>query len=266
MNKILYMKINTANLLLTGMVSVLIYSSCKKEESYNWRNLEPGKQLISGPDSVKGNDSANYEYLGIPRGGSSYTWTVLRGPVTIKVDTLRNDALHYHPFRVELTANSTIDTSAVIVLQETTWAGKQGESDTFNIQKVFCYIPFNMSDFLGEFRCKEEKIDYFDNSFKSYPLYNVNISYAGGDTFMIDNFSQEQIQIPFVISYDKDEKITIVPTLTDKPLSTTFIGIEKIKGTGSYSMCNKSMKINFAIMDAVLGDTIMTITNYFRKN
>jgi hypothetical protein len=33
----------------------MIISTCKKEDNYNWKNVEPGKQLITGVDTIKGN-------------------------------------------------------------------------------------------------------------------------------------------------------------------------------------------------------------------
>ncbi len=161
------MKIKIPNLIMTLIFTAMTISSCKKEESYNWKNIDPGKQQISGPDSIKGNDSTVYEYLAIPRGGSTYSWEVLSGPITIKVDTLNKDPLHYHPFRAEITANSSIDTTGSFVVRETTWAGKPGIADTFKIQKILCYKPFIPDSFVGEYTCHESVINNIDNSFSN---------------------------------------------------------------------------------------------------
>jgi hypothetical protein len=256
------MKIKTTYQLLIVTLLVLAFYSCKKEVSYDWKNIEPGKQMISGPDSIKGNDSTVYQYLAIPRGGSAYTWEVLRGPITIKVDTSDKNPLLYHPYNVEIKANSTADTSASFVVHETTWAGKTGESDTFTIQKIFCYIPFDMENFMGEYRCREEKTNFIANTFFSLS-FTVNITNVGGNTIYNDNFYNLQIQVPFVMSLDKNESIKVVKTLTEDVGDNDFSGPTYITGSGYYSMCNRTMTIKYAIIDAAIGDTIMAITDYF---
>ena len=259
------MKIKIKYLVLIVTGSLVALSSCKKEEGYNWRNIEPGKQQISGPDSIKGNDSTVYEYLAIPRGGSTYTWEVLSGPITIKVDTLNKDPLHFHPFRAEITANSSTNTTGSIVVRETTWAGKQGESDTFNIQKIFCYWPFNLNDILGQYTCNEQVTKYLENNaFVKVTPFDVNFTHVGGDTVMIDDFYGVGWQLKYVLSEDKNETLTIVKTLVDYS-DATFSGGLDIKGSGTYSTCSGTVTVKFAMMDHALGDTIYSGIDYFKR-
>ena len=259
----LYMKIKITYLVLIVVVTLGVFSSCKKDEAYNWRNIEPGKQQISGPDSIKGNDSTVYEYLAISRGGSTYTWEVLSGPITIKVDTLNKDPLHYHPFRAEIKANSSTNTTGSIIVRETTWAGKQGESDTFNIQKIFCFSSFNLDNFVGAYTCNEKVTNYLNNSFVS-TSFDVNVTQVGGDTVMIDNFYGIGWQLNYVLSKDKNETLTIVKALFDYN-DATFSGGLDVKGSGNYSTCSGTITVKFAMMDHALGDTVYSGIDYFKR-
>ena len=258
------MKLNITNLIFFGMGLLLVTTSCKKEGGYDWTKIEPGKQQITGPDSIKGNDSTVYEYLAMTRGGSTYTWAVLSGPLTIKIDTLNHDPLHYHPYRIEVTANSAVNTSGSIVVRETTWAGKQGESDTFNIQKILCYSPFNINEFEGDYICDETILNISDNTFNSPLPFNVKLTRSGGDTVQIDNFYGIGIPLYYIISEDKNESLKVVTALTDEINTSYFTGTMEIRGTGYYSSCNKTITVNFALVDHTIGDTLYTGTDLFK--
>ncbi len=91
----------------------------------------------------------------------------------------------------------------------------------------------------------------------------VTLSYLGGDTVQIDNFYGTQISLNYIISRDKNENLTVVNTLTDEITNAYFDDIAEIKGYGSYSSCNKTITVDFFIIDAAVGDTIITGTDNF---
>jgi len=53
------------------------------------------------------------------------------------------------PFKAYIKGNSAIDSSALIVVTESTWSGNKGVPDTFLISKIYCYVPFSLSQLLG---------------------------------------------------------------------------------------------------------------------
>lgn len=221
------------NFIVVGIL-VIFVSSCKQKDEYDWTKVIPGKQIITGPDSIKGNNIDTSQYFAIARGGSKYNWAVLKGPVVI--NEYKN-----HPFIAVVKANSEKDTSAVITVTETTWGGVQGTSDSFSI-KISCFTPFNMEQLLGngQFSCYE----------MDYAPYNVNITNIGGDTIENNNFFIVGWKLKYVLSEDKDEIIKIVPASFDLNGETVYV-----KGQGNYSVCDRLIKVNFAIT-TLFGDTI----------
>jgi hypothetical protein len=259
-NKNYDMKLNITNLIFFGVGIILISTSCKKEGGYDWTKIEPGKQQITGPDSIKGNDSTVYEYLAMTRGGSTYTWAVLNGPLTIKVDTLNHDPLHYHPFRVEITADSKIDTSAQIIVRETTWAGKQGESDTFEIKKIACYIRLDWNKFVGNNTCNETIL----NPFKKMEPFDVDLIHVGGDTLVNENFYGIDWQLKYVLSHDKNETLKVINATFEDSNNPIFDGPFEVRGNGTYSTCNGTITVNLFFIDKTIGDTVYSVIDQFK--
>ena len=225
---------NYLNKFITVGILSLIILSCKQKDEYDWAKVFPGKQIITGSDSIKGNNIDTSQYFAIPRGGSKYDWVVVRGPLTITEDK-------GHPFIAVIKANSEKDTNALITVTETTWGGVQGTSDSFSI-KISCFTPFNMEQLLGngQFNCYE--MNYFP--------YKVNITYVGGDTIENNNFFITGWKLKYVLSEDKDEIVKIVPASFNLDGETVYV-----KGQGHYSVCDREIKINFAIT-TLFGDTI----------
>jgi hypothetical protein len=254
------MKLNIANLVFLGMGLLLVTTSCKKEGGYDWTKIEPGKQEITGPDSIKGNDSTVYQYLAMTRGGSTYTWAVLNGPIKIKVDTSNHDPNHYHPYRIEITADSRIDTSAQFVVIETTWAGKQGESDTFDIKKIACYIPLDWNKFIGTNICEETILDPF---LKQAP-FDVELTNLGGDTILNENFYDTNWKLKYVFSHDKNETLKVINETFEDTNNPIFDGPFEVRGNGSYSTCNGTIKINLYFVDLTVGDTVYSVIDQFK--
>ncbi len=243
-------------LIITGAFIIAVVSSCKKEKAYNWQNIEAGIQRITGPDSVKGNDSTSYQYLAIPRGGSKYIWRILRGPITISQDTINKDPLHYHPYRIEVTANSKSDTSAAIAVREITWAGDSGIIDTFVIKKVACYKAFDTALFVGKYKCYETNLT--DGT--SLVPYIANFSYVGGDIFIIDDFHLNGWNQMYAISKDKNEIITM---LVNNPPYVYNGELVIANGKGYYSLCNGTITVNYFLINYNTGDTIESGTDRF---
>ena len=221
-------------LTLFGMLIFLIVS-CSKDNSYDWKKLEPGTQTITGPDSIKGNDITQYQYLAIPRGGSKFNWTVLSGPLEIITNTTKL-------YSVEVKGKSLVDTVAYIRVEEVTYGGKAGVADTFKVY-VGSFCPYNISQLVGDgkFTCK-----YID--FAPYP---VNITVLAGDTLLVDNFFGMGWPVKFSLSKDENEKLTLVASDNFEYNGEAV----EIKGEGNYNTCKSDLKVNFAVLK-LNGDTV----------
>jgi hypothetical protein len=253
------MKIIARNIFIISILLTMIISTCKKEDKYNWKNVEPGKQLITGVDTIKGNEVSTYEFLAIPRGDSKYEWKVLSGPVTIEVDDKDKDPLKYRPFRALISANSAVDTNAIIAVTETTWGGKIGEPDTFYI-KILCYVPFDINQLIGNGQFTETR--------SGFAPQNVSLFKIVGDSMVIDsNFIQiENGVVTYILSRDPLESIKIVSDTFDYGTSEGFDGRTLVMGNGNYSVCKRSFNIHYFLVAAANSDTIENgIVNYTPK-
>ena len=113
---------------LIFITSALFFTACNNNEDYDWNKVDPGIQYISGPDTIKGNNISKFNFYARPRGGSKFTWTVVRGPVSVTPNATNG-------FVGEVTANSQTDTVGEIMVTETTYGGKTATSNiSFKIQ------------------------------------------------------------------------------------------------------------------------------------
>lgn len=225
--------INT--LVALSFVAVIV-DSCKKD-TYNWKDVTPGQQVIKGPDTIKADNITAYEYLAIPHGGSDYNWKVVSGPISIVKDKEM-------PFKINIKGQSEVNSSAVISVTETTWGGKTGNVVTFKIDKINCYTPFKDFDqFLGTGKFKSYEIDYAP--------YTVNLTHTSGDTIVNDNFYSMGWQLKYTISKDEKEIISIVKNQLFEYNSETV----QVSGFGTYSICDSVINLKFAIT-RLSGDTI----------
>ncbi len=223
------------NTLVALTVITFIVISCKKD-TYDWKDVIPGEQVIKGPDTIKADNITTYMYLAIPRGGSDYNWQIVRGPITIEKNK-------YMPFLINIKGQSQVDTSAEISVAETTWGGKTGSTIIFKIDKINCFTQFtDFNQFLGsgKFTCYE----------LDYAPYTVNLTYLSGDTIENDNFYSMGWKLKYTISEDVNEIIKIV--------NTKYVynsEIVQVNGSGTYSICKGEINLNFAIT-RLSGDTI----------
>jgi hypothetical protein len=214
--------------------------SCGDKNEYDWNKVIPGKQQITGRDSIKGNGIAE-EYLAIPRGGSSYDWKILSGAGTFVQDPDR-------PYRIELQSTSQVSGTIVLCVTETTHGGVVGTPDTINII-LTPVCDFNINLFTGAFVGKEQ----------GFADYSINFTHTSGDTIINDNFFNSAYQVPFVFPQSGriNETFNVVPTTVDYNGEPGII-----KGSGTYESCTGKMIVNFVIVKTY-GDTIETHKNTF---
>jgi hypothetical protein len=212
------------------LIAICFLFSCKEEE-YDWDKVDPGIQKITGLDYIKGNNISKYQYLAIPRGGSTYTWSVVSGPVTIINDPK-------YPFRIDLMADSRYNKSAYIAVTETTHGGLTSSDTIFIFVRDYC--SFVVDSFTGTFSCKET----------GYATYNTNLSHLSGDTILMNNFYGMGWEIPLVFSADTAEVVQIVK-------NRQVINNEEVEisGKGFYNTCRGHFSLNYAIL-TLYGDTI----------
>jgi hypothetical protein len=190
---------------------------------------------------------------------------VLYGPVSLKIDNENKDPLHYHPYRVELKANSTINDSAAIVVKETTWAGKQGITDTFYIKKVNCYQAFDASIFSGEYSYYQKREEYNGNTSNEYKDLSTTISQIDGNIFVNSNFyAVPDLKIKYKLSLDKKETISIVDTSYNITYENFSDGFKVVNGTGSYSICDGSISLKYYLVDRTVRDTVYVVTEQYK--
>jgi hypothetical protein len=228
------MKRITVRIFVSFFLAMIVISSCENEKEYNWKNVEPGKQKITGVDTIKGNNTP-YEFLAIPRGGSTYEWKVISGPAIITLD-------EKIPYKAYVKGNSSLDSSALIVVTESTWGGKQGEPDTFLISKIYCYVPFNMNQIIGN--------GQFSSSRPGYAAFVTTLVALSGDSIIADkNFFNIGQNVEFVLSRDANETLKIVPVRFEyNTPDESFLGVATLVGYGTYSVCKRSLKINYSFV------------------
>jgi hypothetical protein len=237
-------KILTPVLLVLPIIMVFLsFTSCEDDNNnYNYDAIEPGKQLITGPDSITGNGVTEFEFVALARGGSKYAWTVLSGPVV-----LRQSADTPHVAFIKANA-STASMPASIMVVETTEGGKTGTSDTINF-KIMQYCQYaGKANFTGKFRCKElvtgitDDEEYDSKIIASYPGRTY-----GGDTLLITRFCEFALEVKIVLSGNYDQKVTIIKEKQvaeyGEGLSITY----EVEGEGTYDNCTRSLYLTYKL-------------------
>ncbi len=141
---------------LLGFIAVVAFlvSSCvkspveKSRESYDWNSIVPKILYFHGPTEVAASGLAAVTYEVPSRGGSTYEWKAEGyGATIVPRDNYPNIA--------DVTWDqSSVDTSALLIVTETTHGG-QTASDTLAVTlKKFC--PWNISDFVGTWKGMEQ--------------------------------------------------------------------------------------------------------------
>lgn len=133
---------------------IFLLSSCgltdieQAAEDYNYNKIIPMIFDFTGPTTVSASGLAASTYSVAGRGGSTYTFT----PVGYGATIVEGD----YPFIVDVTWNqSSVDTSALLLVTETTMGGLTSAADTLEITlKKFC--PMDLADFLGTWSGTEE--------------------------------------------------------------------------------------------------------------
>ena len=231
------MKRTIKNIIHILFIISIISSGCTEKDTYDWKNIDPGTQYISGPDTIKGNDFTKFPFLARPRGGSSFTWVKLSGPITIVPDSINN-------FIGKVVAKSTIDTTGSIEVTETTYGGKQTKA-TYSFH-IISFCPYNATLLIGsgKYNCFEKY-----NQIATARNYQVNFSILN-DTLLLNNFFQMGWNVKYVLSKGVDETITMVKT------QFWYNGeLVEVYGKGTYNTCNGKIDVNYAVA-TLYGDTI----------
>ncbi|MFA5648229.1 MAG: hypothetical protein WC951_07940 [Bacteroidales bacterium] len=122
-------------------------SSCKEEDVYDYDSIEPIIFDITGDmvATAHGNEAYPFTYSVPQRGGSSYVWIVggKGGGEVVQDET--------YPSIAYITFNhSSVPTSAVVTVIETTCGGKVSEPFSKEIELLgFC--PYNMGEYVGNY-------------------------------------------------------------------------------------------------------------------
>ena len=219
------------------ITSVIIFG-CTEKDSYDWKSIDPGTQYISGPDTIKGNDVTRFPFLARPRGGSSFTWEKLSGPITVVPDSINS-------FIGKVVAKSIVDTTGSIEVTETTYGGKQTKAIySFHI---ISFCPFDVNQLIGggKFNCL-----HYQTINSGSLKYSLNISVLSTDTIKVDDFFQMGWNVKYVLSKDVDETITMVKT------QFWYNGeLVEVYGKGTYNTCNGKIDVKYAVA-TLYGDTI----------
>lgn len=230
-------------LIVLAFISTACVNSCK-DDDYDWNNIEAGKQRISRADadtskikldSIKGDNFTEKSYVALARGGSEYNWVASNSFLIVSVNSSE-------PYKVTVKANSKIDTSAWLWVQEKSRSGKLSDPDSLKI-KIFGFCNYNIDELLGSGK--------FSSKMTWYAPYPVNLSKMAGDTIVNDNFFNMRWNVKYVLSKDVDEKVSIVP-------KQRFLYNEEmveIKGSGTYNTCKGIIEVNYAVTK-INGDTI----------
>lgn len=205
---------------------IVMVTSCEEESNYNFNNVEPGKTEITGPELVY--TGPEYEFIALPRGGSSYAWAKVSGDFTFTSEG----------YVATVVSDAAVNGTGVLMCTETTAGGKTGEADTitFSIAK-FCTLDIN--DFVGPYTCDEA----------GYGPYLVNLSLDPNDplTLINDNFwdwaAAGQV-IRYELSGDFDQIVTV-------PLQDFIFGDESagtVEGSGTYEGCTGVMTVDYNVV------------------
>ncbi len=142
------MKNKILGLLSLIAVVAFLVSSCTKSdidkarESYDWNKVIPKIMYFHGPTEVAASGLAAVEYSVPSRGGSTFDWKTVGYDADITVPD------PHYPNIVDVTWHqSSVDTSALLIVTETTHGGLTA-SDTLHVTlKMFC--PEDISWFVG---------------------------------------------------------------------------------------------------------------------
>ncbi|MBE0675758.1 MAG: hypothetical protein IH591_13950, partial [Bacteroidales bacterium] len=176
-------------MVLLGVAAMV--TSCEEENDYNFNNIEPGKQAITGPDLIYTGEA--YTFKALTRGGSTYSWEKVSGDFTVTSDG----------YKAVVVSNASANGTGVLKVTETTQGGKVGipAEVEFDIS-LFC--QFDITKFIGDFACDEE----------GYGAYPVNLSQDPNNPNAVinDNFwdyAGEGQVISYEFSGDFDQIVTV---------------------------------------------------------
>jgi len=229
--------LKTTGLLL---LTLFVFSSCEKEDNYDYDSIYPVISSIAGLTSGLVQTQV-IEYSVFPRGGSTFEWTVTNA--TIKST---NEATN--KIQVNLLNAGPVTISVV----ETTLGGVKSEPKaiTFNVGE-FC--PLVLDNFLGAFNCDEE----------GYGVYGVN--FTKNDAFpnrvYNDNFwdyAAAGQTIYYVFDGSLNQNINV-------PMQTFIFGDDtegSVVGSGKYDGCTNTMTVTYTV---VYGGDASTTKHVFSK-
>jgi hypothetical protein len=235
---------NISNLtfLIMAIISFIGFA-CNDEKPYNWENIDPGTQLISGPDTIYGNAAIIDTFLARPRGGSKFEWTVISGPATISANAEKS-------YIGELIATSEVDTIVEIQVTETTYGGKVAVSN--KTIRVLQFCPYSISQLIGNGNFVSTDI-CLNPSEPNTPIATLRpkFSILNGDTVLCNYFFEFGWVVKFVLNSDpKKIEINMIPKTFEYNND-----IVTVNGKGTYNTCKRSITVNYAVTN-LFGDTI----------
>ncbi len=136
------------------VMAAFLFTGCtesdveKARDAYDWNKVIPKILDFQGPTEVSASGLAAVKYSVAYRGGSTYNWTTAGYEADIKQDSI-------YPNVVYVTWHqSSVDTSAYLIVTETTHGGVTSEPDSLHvILKRFC--PWSIDDFVGTWKGSE---------------------------------------------------------------------------------------------------------------
>lgn len=141
------MKIKIKNILGLMLLGLMVmFSSCEEKDDYNYNNIEPIINAITGPGMVAAHGLSEfpYRYLVPHRGGSTFEWTFTSPAGT---STFVKDP-NYESIVFVTFPQSSDTTFATITVVETTMGGKSSPPISRNIVLTpFC--PYDMDALAG---------------------------------------------------------------------------------------------------------------------
>ena len=210
-------------MVLLGVAAIV--TSCEEENDYNFKNIDPGKQEISGPELIYTGEP--YVFKALTRGGSTYQWEKVSGDYTLTADG----------YKATVISNANANGTGVIKVTETTMGGKVGipAEVTFDIS-LFCQL--DMSKFVGEFTCDEE----------GYGAYGVNLTRVEGENAVLNDNFWDWAAPGQVIKYELSGDFSQVVTV---PLQDFIFGDESagtVEGSGTYNGCTGEMVVDYIVV------------------
>ncbi len=229
--------LKTTGLLL---LTLFIFSSCEKEDTYDYNSIYPVISTINGLTSGLV-QTQTVEYSVFPRGGSTFEWTVTNA--TIKsVNEVTN--------KVEVYLQNAGKVTVSVV--ETTLGGIKSEpkSIVFNVGE-FC--PFVIDNFLGAFNCDEE----------GYGVYGVNFTKneAFPNRIYNDNF-WDYAAAGQLIYYEFDGTLNQNVNVPLQPFIFGDGSEGSVVGSGKYDGCAHTLTVSYTV---VYDGTEYTTNHVFSK-